>query len=47
MTNEQGIPVWRSVSDNSSDPEGTVDDGSITDPNNDRDENGRRKGSSN
>lgn len=47
MTNEQEIPVWRSVSDNSGEPEGTVDDGSITDPNNDRDENGRRKGSSN
>ena len=47
VNNEQEVPVWRSVSDNSGEPDDTVDDGSITDPNNDKDENGRRKGSSN
>lgn len=47
MNNEQEIPVWKSVTDNSGDTDGTVDDGTITDPNNDQDENGRRKGSSN
>jgi hypothetical protein len=36
------VPVWRATSDDSTDG-AIVDDGSITDPNNDRDENSRRR----
>jgi hypothetical protein len=39
----QDMPVWRSSSSPSDNGGGIVDDGTITDPNNDRDENGRKK----
>ena len=38
---EQEVPVWKSASGNTD--EGTSDEGTITDPNNDRDENSRKR----
>ena len=37
------IPVWMSTTDGSIDDDGVSGDGAITDPNNDRDENSRRR----
>lgn len=40
---KSGVPVWRSATDGSIDDDGVLGDGTITDPNNDRDENSRRR----
>lgn len=37
------LPVWRSTTGGSIDGDVITDDGTITDPNNDRDENSRRR----